>query len=59
MGDQAAPATGGLLDLVLSASPETTVVLIICGICSIVSWYVIGAKWWEFRRLGAAARRVR
>jgi biopolymer transport protein TolQ len=53
MGDQAAPAAGGLLDLVLSASPETTVVLIICGICSIVSWYVIGAKWWEFRRLGA------
>ncbi len=40
-----------LLDLVLSASPETTVVLVICGICSLVSWYVIGAKWWEFRRL--------
>ena len=40
-----------LLDLVLSASPETTVVLVICAICSVVSWYVIGAKWWEFRRL--------
>lgn len=40
-----------LLDLVLSASPETTAVLVICAIGSLVSWYVIGAKWWEFRRL--------
>lgn len=42
-----------LLDLILSASPETSVVLVICALCSIVSWYVIGAKWWEFRRLDA------
>ncbi len=48
-----AVAPAGLLDLVLSASPETTVVLVICAICSIASWYVIGAKWWEFRRLDA------
>lgn len=53
MEGQGVPAAGGLLDLVLSASPETTVVLVICGICSIVSWYVIGAKWWEFRRLAS------
>lgn len=45
-------AATGLLDLILSASAETTVVLVICALCSIVSWYVIGAKWWEFRRLG-------
>lgn len=50
MQEPVTPASD-LLDLVLSASPETTVVLVICGICSLVSWYVIGAKWWEFRRL--------
>ena len=44
----------GLLQLILSASTETSVVLVICAICSIVSWYIIGAKWWEFRQLARA-----
>lgn len=55
MEDAAGQSIPGLLDLVLSASTETTVVLVICAFCSIVSWYIIGAKWWEFRRLARAS----
>jgi biopolymer transport protein TolQ len=46
----------GIVDLVLSASTETSAVLVICAICSVVSWYIIGAKWWEFRRLSRARK---
>jgi biopolymer transport protein TolQ len=46
-------AQHGLLDLVLGASTETMIVLVICALCSLVSWYVIGAKWWEFRKLAS------
>ena len=54
MPETAGPTIPGLLQLILSASTETSIVLVICGICSIISWYIIGAKWWEFRRLARA-----
>jgi biopolymer transport protein TolQ len=41
----------GVLHLVLKATIETQAVLAICAIFSIASWYVIAAKWWEFRAL--------
>ena len=47
----------GLLHLVASASVETQVVLGICAVFSVLSWYVIAAKWWEFRALAAHRRR--
>jgi biopolymer transport protein TolQ len=53
--------TGGgvdasLLGLILGASIETKVVLLICAVFSLVSWYLIFAKWWEFRGIAASAR---
>jgi biopolymer transport protein TolQ len=44
-------ADTGLIHLILGASVETQVVLGICAIFSVASWYVIAAKWWEFRSL--------
>lgn len=54
MQDAAAPSVPGLLHLILSASTETSAVLVICALASLLSWYIIGAKWWEFRRLARA-----
>jgi biopolymer transport protein TolQ len=45
------------LELVLSASPETKVVLVITGVFSLVSWFIIILKWWQFRRLNRQADR--
>ncbi len=45
-----------LLGMLTSASAETMVVLLICAVFSLISWYVIFAKWVEFRRLGAMGR---
>ena len=41
----------GILSLVLKASIETKAVLAVCALFSVASWYVIAAKWWEFRSL--------
>ncbi len=49
----------GLLELVLTANVETQVVLAICVVFSIVSWYVIGVKWAEFRRMQTADTQYR
>lgn len=49
----AAQSTSGLLDIILGAKVETQVVLVVCAIFSIISWYIIATKWWEFRRLRA------
>jgi biopolymer transport protein TolQ len=43
----------GLFHLILGASVETQIVLGICAIFSVASWYVIAAKWWEFRGLAS------
>jgi biopolymer transport protein TolQ len=48
-----------LLGLVLTASPETKVVLVLCAIFSLLSWYLIFAKSVEFRRLTSAGERFR
>ncbi|MEP6572121.1 MAG: MotA/TolQ/ExbB proton channel family protein [Gemmatimonadota bacterium] len=39
------------LELVLTSSPETKVVLVVTTIFSLLSWFVIVLKWWQFRRL--------
>ncbi len=44
-------------DLVVLSSPETKVVLGITLVFSLTSWFVIGLKWWQFRRVRAQADR--
>lgn len=44
-------ADTGFLQLILGAHVETQAVLAVCAIFSIASWYIIAAKWWEFRTL--------
>jgi biopolymer transport protein TolQ len=44
-----------ILSLVITASVETKVVLVLCALFSLVSWYLIFAKSVEFRRLRAMA----
>jgi biopolymer transport protein TolQ len=46
-----------MLDLVAIASPETKVVLVLTGVFSLISWFIIVAKWWQFRRLNRQADR--
>ncbi len=38
-------------ELVLTSSPETQFVLGILAVFSLVSWYLIVLKWWQFRRM--------
>lgn len=38
-------------ELVLTSSPETQFVLVVLVIFSVVSWYLIVLKWWQFRRM--------
>ena len=51
--DSTAAGGQGFLHLVIGATVPTQVVIAICALFSIVSWYVIAAKWWEFRRIAA------
>jgi biopolymer transport protein TolQ len=51
------PTPRSMLDLVAIASPETKVVLVITAIFSLISWFIIIAKWWQFRRLNRQADR--
>ncbi|OLC07131.1 MAG: hypothetical protein AUH42_04170 [Gemmatimonadetes bacterium 13_1_40CM_70_11] len=44
-------------ELVLASSRETQFVLAILVLFSIVSWYLIVLKWWQFRRMRRAADR--
>ncbi len=53
----ATPIPRSTLDLVLIASPETKVVLVITAVFSLISWFIIIAKWWQFRRLNKQADR--
>ncbi|HET7599720.1 MAG TPA: MotA/TolQ/ExbB proton channel family protein [Gemmatimonadales bacterium] len=53
----ASPVPRSTLDLVMIASPETKVVLVILAVFSLVSWFIIIAKWWQFRRLNSQANR--
>jgi biopolymer transport protein TolQ len=54
--------TGGavprtMMDLLRLSSTETLVVLLVCTLFSVASWFLIGLKWWQFRRLGTQATR--
>ena len=44
-------------DLVLRSSTETKVVLAVTVVFSLFSWFIIGLKWWQFRRLRSQADR--
>ena len=46
-----------LLDLLRVSSGETRMVLVICLLFSVASWFLIGLKWWQFRRLHAQGDR--
>jgi biopolymer transport protein TolQ len=38
-------------ELVLASSPATWVVLIVLALFSLISWFLIVLKWWQFRRV--------
>lgn len=44
-------------DLVVHSSPETKIVLVITVVFSLASWFIIGLKWWQFRRVRRQANR--
>jgi biopolymer transport protein TolQ len=44
-------------DLVVHSSPATKIVLAITVVFSLISWFVIGLKWWQFRRVRRQANR--
>ena len=43
------------VELVLTASLETKIVLVITAVFSLVSWFIIVLKWWQFRKLNRQA----
>lgn len=44
-------------DLVLRSSPETRLILLVTALFSLTSWFLIGLKWWQFRRVRRQSRR--
>jgi biopolymer transport protein TolQ len=55
---QAGPGSmTSVTDLILSSGPETIVVLGLTGILSLASWFIIGLKWWQFRRVSRQSSR--
>lgn len=46
-----------VLELITTSSPETIVVLAITAVFSLISWFIIVYKWWQFRRLHRQADR--
>jgi biopolymer transport protein TolQ len=44
-------------DILALSGPETIAVLVVLLVLSIASWFVIGLKWWQFRRLGSQSVR--
>jgi biopolymer transport protein TolQ len=45
------------IDLVLSSGPETIVVLLLTALLSLGSWFIVGLKWWQFRRISEQSAR--
>ncbi|MFL5491469.1 MAG: MotA/TolQ/ExbB proton channel family protein [Gemmatimonadales bacterium] len=45
------------LELILVSSPETKIVLLVTALFSLVSWFIIILKWWQFRKLNRQADR--
>ena len=54
---QTGPSLSSAWDLVLTISVETKVVLAITAAFSLISWFIIGLKWWQFHRLKKQADR--
>jgi biopolymer transport protein TolQ len=48
---QVASTPSSPLELVLASSRETMAVLAVTVVFSLASWFLIGIKWWQFRRL--------
>ena len=44
-------------DLVLASSRETQFVLAVLVVFSVISWYLIILKWWQFRHMRRQADR--
>jgi biopolymer transport protein TolQ len=55
------PAAPGIpttwVDLVMAAGPEVIIVLIVTGVLSLASWFIIAMKWWQFRRIARQSTR--
>ena len=55
------PAEPGIpttwVDLIKSAGPEVIIVLIVTGVLSLASWFIIATKWWQFRRISRQSTR--
>ncbi len=45
------------IDLVVHSSMETKVVLVVIAVMSLASWFVVGLKWWQFRRIKGQGHR--
>jgi len=45
------------VQLILSAGPEVIVVLVVTAVLSLASWFIIGMKWWLFRRIRSQSKR--
>ena len=44
-------------EIILASGAETLVVLSLTAILSLASWFVVGVKWWQFRRLSEQSTR--
>lgn len=53
----ASPVPSTPWELVLSSSPETLAVLAIIALFSLASWFLIGIKGWQFKRLRRQSKR--
>lgn len=51
------PASSASWQLIVQSSPETKVVLAVTLLFSLLSWFIIGLKWWQFRRVRHQADR--
>jgi len=45
------------VDLVRNAGPEVLGVLVVTGLLSVASWFIIAMKWWQFRRIRTQIKR--
>jgi biopolymer transport protein TolQ len=46
-----------VMEILFSAGPETYIVVGLTAVLSLASWFVIGLKWWQFRRISEQSRR--
>lgn len=53
----ASPVPDSVWDLLAVATPATLIVLGFTALLSLISWFVMALKWWQFRRLRSQANR--